>query len=100
MRIHIEQLAKKLAAGYSDKDIMQELNLPERTFYYRKAQISKIYGNIARKKTEGTAATARLNFSLSANERKRAVLVCHIKKYTSKKTKNKNQTAGIVVLIQ
>jgi orotate phosphoribosyltransferase-like protein len=52
--IHLEELARLIAKGLSDKDIMQELNLKRRTYYYRKAQVSKIYGNIAEKKTEET----------------------------------------------
>jgi hypothetical protein len=54
MRIHLEELAKKLAAGYTDKQIMQELNYKERTFYYHKAKVCAIFGNIAEKKTEET----------------------------------------------
>jgi hypothetical protein len=52
MRIHLEELAKKLAAGYTDKQIMQELNYKERTFYNHKAKVSRIYGNIGERKTE------------------------------------------------
>ena len=54
MRIHLEELAKKLAAGYTDKQIMQELNYKERTFYYHKAKVCAIFGNIAETKTEET----------------------------------------------
>ena len=52
IRIKLEELAKKLVEGYTDKAIMQELNLPRSTFYYRKAQVFRIYGNIAEKKIE------------------------------------------------
>jgi hypothetical protein len=52
MAIHIEELARKLSEGNTDRQIMQELNIPERTFYYRKAIVSKIYGKITERKTE------------------------------------------------
>jgi hypothetical protein len=52
MRIHIEELARKLSEGNTDREIMQELNIPERTFYYRKAIVSRIYGNITERKIE------------------------------------------------
>ena len=52
MRLKLEELAKKLAAGKSDKEIMQDLKLKRRTFYYYKAKVCSMYGNIAEKKTE------------------------------------------------
>ncbi len=48
----LEELAKKLAAGYTDKQIMQDLNLKRRTFYYYKTKVCSMFGNIAEKKTE------------------------------------------------
>jgi hypothetical protein len=50
--LRLQQLAKKLAAGYTDKEIMQALNLKRRTFYHYKAKVCSMYGNIAEKKTE------------------------------------------------
>jgi hypothetical protein len=50
--LKLEELAKKLAAGYSDKEIMQALNLKRRSFYYHKAKVCKMFGDIAEKKTE------------------------------------------------
>ncbi len=52
MHLRLEELAKKLAAGYSDKEIMQDLKLKRRTFYYYKAKVCRMYGNVAQKKTE------------------------------------------------
>jgi hypothetical protein len=52
MRLKLEELVKKLAAGYTDKEIMQDLKLKRRTFYYHKAKVCSMYGNIAEKKTE------------------------------------------------
>ena len=48
----LEEIAKRLAAGCTDKEIITDLNLRERTFYYYKAEISRIYGDITAKKTE------------------------------------------------
>ena len=55
MRIHIEQLAKKLAAGYSDKEIMQDLKLKLRTFYNYKAKVGRMFANIAEKNYRASA---------------------------------------------
>ena len=52
MHLKLEELAKKLAAGYTDKEIMQTLNFKRRSFYYYKAKVCSMYGNIAEKKTE------------------------------------------------
>ena len=53
MRLHLEELAKLLAEGYnSDKQLMQELNLKRRTFYYHKAKIVKLWGDIAARRSE------------------------------------------------
>ena len=50
--LKLEELAKKLAAGYSDKEIMQALNLKRRTYYNYKSKVCKMFGDIAEKKTE------------------------------------------------
>ncbi|MFL6456069.1 MAG: hypothetical protein ACJ71G_03765 [Nitrososphaeraceae archaeon] len=50
--LRLEQIAERLAAGCTDKDVIKDLNLKERTFYYYKAEISRIYGDITAKKTE------------------------------------------------
>ena len=52
MHIKLEELAKKLAAGCTDKEIIQDLKIKRRTFYYHKAKVCRMYGNIAEKKTE------------------------------------------------
>jgi hypothetical protein len=52
MRLKLEDLAKKLAAGFTDKEIMADLKLKRRTFYYYKAKVCRMFGNIAEKKTE------------------------------------------------
>ena len=52
MHLKLEELAKKLAAGYTDKEIMQALNLKRRSFYYHKAKVCKMFGDIAEKKTK------------------------------------------------
>jgi hypothetical protein len=52
MHLKLEELAKKLAAGYMDKEIMQALNFKRRTSYYYKAKVCSMYGSIAEKKTE------------------------------------------------
>jgi hypothetical protein len=52
MHLKLGELAKKLAGGYSDKEIMQDLKLKRRTFYYYKAKVCSMFGNIAEKKTE------------------------------------------------
>jgi hypothetical protein len=52
MRLKLEDLAKLLAAGYTDKEIMTSLKLKRRTFYYYKAKVCRIFGNIAEKNTE------------------------------------------------
>src|SRR5690242_2562343 len=54
MRLELEELAKRIVEGYTDKEIMQDLNLKRRTFYYYKAKVCKMFGNIAEKKTEQT----------------------------------------------
>jgi hypothetical protein len=46
MHLKLEEIAKKLAAEYTDKEIMQDLKLKRRTFYY-KAKVCSMYGNIA-----------------------------------------------------
>ncbi len=51
IRLHLEELAKKLAQGYSDKEIMQELNLNRRTFYRYKAKVFKLWGDIAARRS-------------------------------------------------
>ena len=51
MRLKLEDLAKKLAAGLTDKEIMQDLKLKRRTFYYYKAKVCRMFGNIAEKNT-------------------------------------------------
>jgi hypothetical protein len=51
-RHDVEELAKKLAAGFTDKQIMQDLKLKRRTFYNYKAKVCRMFGNIAEKKTE------------------------------------------------
>ena len=56
MCLKLEDLAKKIAAGFTDKEIMADLNLKRRTFYYYKAKVCMMFGNIPRvlpcKKTE------------------------------------------------
>lgn len=52
MHLKLEELVKKLAARCTDKEIIQDLKLKRRTFYYHKAKVCRTYGNIAEKKTE------------------------------------------------
>jgi DNA-binding CsgD family transcriptional regulator len=50
MHLKLEDLAKKLAAGFTDKEIMQNLQLKRRTFYNYKAKVCKMFGNISEKR--------------------------------------------------
>ena len=52
IHLKLEDLAEKLAAGLTDKEIMQDLQIKRRTFYNYKAKVSRMFGNIAEKKTE------------------------------------------------
>jgi hypothetical protein len=49
----VEEVAERLAAGYTDQEIMDTLRLKRRTFYDYKARVYKIFGDLAMKKTEG-----------------------------------------------
>jgi hypothetical protein len=46
----LEDIAKMIAAGLGDKEIMQQLNMPERTYYDYKARIFKIFEKNAAEK--------------------------------------------------
>ena len=49
----IEEVAEYLAAGgYTDEQIMKRLNLKSRTFYYYKARVYEVFGDLAAKKME------------------------------------------------
>ena len=52
MRGQLEEIAKKLSAGYTDREIMKDLKIPRSTFYRYKAKIFSIFGDLAAKKTE------------------------------------------------
>jgi hypothetical protein len=52
MRIQLETIAKKISQGFTDKQIMQELPMKERAYYYNKKKVYAIYGNIAERKTD------------------------------------------------
>jgi DNA-binding CsgD family transcriptional regulator len=43
IHIQLETIAKKLAAGYTDKEIMQALKIKERSYCYKKKKIYAIY---------------------------------------------------------
>jgi DNA-binding CsgD family transcriptional regulator len=52
MHLKLEELAKKLAAGYTDKEIMQALNFKRRSFYYHNAKVCKIVMEILQRKRQ------------------------------------------------
>lgn len=52
MRAQLEAIAKKLSDGYTDSEIMKDLNIKRATFYNYKARIFNLYGDLAAKKTE------------------------------------------------
>ena len=52
IHLKLEDLAEKLAAGFTDKEIMQDLQIKRRTFYNYKAKVSRIFGNVTEKKME------------------------------------------------
>ena len=52
IHLKLEDLAEKIAAGFTDKEIMQDLGLKRRTFYNYKAKVSRMFGNVADKKIE------------------------------------------------
>ena len=52
MRGQLEEIAKKLSAGYTDREIMKDLKIPRSTFYRYKSKIFGIFGDLAAKKTE------------------------------------------------
>jgi len=52
MRLHLQELASLLASDMTDKQIMTQLGLKRRTYFYRKSCVHKIWGNIAAKKTK------------------------------------------------
>lgn len=52
MRAQLETIAKKLREGYTDSEIMHDLQLKRTAFYSYKSKIFKVFGDIAAKKTE------------------------------------------------
>ena len=52
MRAQLEAIARKLSDGYTDSEIMKDLNLKRSTFYVYKSKLFKVFGDIAKKKTE------------------------------------------------
>lgn len=54
MRAQLEEIVKQINAGYTDLEIMKNLNVKRQTFYDYKQKIFKIYGDLAAKKTEAT----------------------------------------------
>lgn len=52
MRAQLEEIVKQINAGYTDLEIMKNLNINRNTFYDYKEKIFKIYGDVAAKKTE------------------------------------------------
>lgn len=51
-RLQIELIAKKLSTGFTDSDIMNQLNISRGTFYAHKKRVYQVWGDIARRKTE------------------------------------------------
>ena len=52
IHLKLEDLAEKIAAGLTDKEIMQDLQIKRRTFYNYKAKVSRTFGNVTEKKME------------------------------------------------
>lgn len=55
-RLQVELIAKKLSTGFTDTDIMNQLNVKRATFYHYKKLIYQVWGDIARRKTEESIA--------------------------------------------
>lgn len=51
-RAQLEMIAKRLSDGYTDREIMKDLNIKRATFYNYKAKLFKQYGDVAAKKSE------------------------------------------------
>lgn len=54
MNAQLEEIVRQINAGYTDLEIMKNLNVKRQTFYDYKQKIFKRFGDIAAKKTDAT----------------------------------------------
>lgn len=52
VQLGLQELQKRLAAGFTDREIITDLKLSQATFYRYKAKLYKRYGKIAERKTD------------------------------------------------
>lgn len=52
VQLELQELQKRFAAGFTDREIIADLKLAQSTFYRYKAKLYKRYGKIAERKTD------------------------------------------------